>query len=73
MESLTIHPQNKEQLEAIKAILKVLKIPFKKSTYNTKFVTKIMESENQQQNAISLNCQEDINDYFKNLDNEVQD
>ena len=31
MESLTIHPQNKEQYKAIKAVLEALKIPFEKS------------------------------------------
>ena len=73
MESLTIHPQNKEQLEAIKTLLKLLKIPFNKNTYNPEFVAKIMESEKQQQKQVSLNCKEDVNDYFKNLDENVQD
>ena len=28
MEAITIHPENAEQLEAVKAVLKALKIPF---------------------------------------------
>lgn len=31
MEAITIHPKNKEQLDAVEAILKVLKVPFQKS------------------------------------------
>ena len=28
MEAITIHPENKEQLKTVKAILKALKVPF---------------------------------------------
>lgn len=31
METLTIHPQNKEQSKAIKAVLKALNIPYEKA------------------------------------------
>ncbi|WP_236973715.1 DUF2683 family protein [Membranihabitans maritimus] len=31
METLTVHPQNKEQSKAIKAVLKALNIPFEKA------------------------------------------
>ena len=47
MESLTIHPENKAQLTAVKAVLKALKISFEKNenSYNPEFVKKIKESE----------------------------
>lgn len=32
MEAITIHPENAEQLEAIKSILKVLKAPFEQQS-----------------------------------------
>lgn len=48
MEAITIQPQTKEQTDAVKAFLKALKIPFKKtkdSPYNPEFVDKIKRSE----------------------------
>lgn len=49
MESITIHPENKEQLSAIKAMLKAFKIPFEKAdeenSYDPEFLQKIKESE----------------------------
>jgi hypothetical protein len=49
MEAIIIHPENKDQLNAVEAILKVLKVPFKKtkekSPYNPEFVAKIKRSE----------------------------
>jgi hypothetical protein len=42
MEALTIHPQNDEQLKAIKSVLKALKIPFYKSPYNPEYVKKYL-------------------------------
>lgn len=49
MESVTIYPQNKEQLSALKAFAKALKVDFKteKSPYNPEFVAKIKESKKQ--------------------------
>lgn len=47
MEALTIHPQNEEQLEAIKSVLKVLKIRFEVkegNAYDTKFVERVLEA-----------------------------
>lgn len=75
MEALTIHPQNKEQLEAIKSVLKALKIPFskKESPYNISFVKKIHEAEQGHDGAVILNCEEDISTYFKNIETDVQD
>jgi len=73
MEALTIHPQNNEQLEAIKSVLKALKIPFDKSPYNPEYVKKIKDAEKDQEGAVVLNNEEDINNYFKNLESDVHD
>ena len=75
MEAITIHPQNNEQLEAIKSVLKALKIPFdkKESAYNPEFVKKIQEAEVNQEGAVFLNKVEDIDNYFNNLEPNVQD
>jgi hypothetical protein len=45
METLIMHPQNKEQLSALKAIAKAFKIDFKseKDSYNPEFVKKILQ------------------------------
>jgi hypothetical protein len=49
METLIVHPDNKEQLAALKAFMTAFKISFevKKSTYNPEFVAKIQESREQ--------------------------
>lgn len=49
METLIVHPNSKEQLAALKAVIKALKITFetKKSHYNPHFVAKIKESQQQ--------------------------
>lgn len=52
METITIHPQNKEQLNALKILLKAMKIPFEKKksekeAYNPEFVAKMRESRQQ--------------------------
>jgi oligoendopeptidase F len=46
METLIAHPANKEQLNALKAFMKALKVDFKveKSPYNPEFVAKIEKS-----------------------------
>lgn len=46
METLIIHPKNKEQLAAVKAFAKALKIDFttKKSPYNPDFVKEILKA-----------------------------
>jgi len=55
METLIVHPENKEQLAAIKAFMKALKISFEedksKSPYNAEFVAKIKESREQIKNG----------------------
>ncbi len=48
MESITIHPQNKEQLTALEIIFKAMNIPFERKTdspYNPEFVAKIKRGE----------------------------
>lgn len=47
METLTLHPQNKAQLNALKAMAKALKINFdeQKSHYNAAFVADIKAAE----------------------------
>jgi hypothetical protein len=50
MEVITIHPKNKEQVDALEIILNAMKIPFnksktKKSPYDPEFVAKIKRSE----------------------------
>ncbi|MES2276302.1 MAG: DUF2683 family protein [Bacteroidota bacterium] len=45
METLIVQPKTKEQLTALKAFIKALKIDFKteKSPYNPEFVDKILQ------------------------------
>ena len=47
MKTLIMHPENKEQLLALKAIAKALKVSFEtqKSTYAPDFVTMIKDAE----------------------------
>jgi len=47
MEILIAHPENKEKLDALKAFMKALKIPFEenKSPYDSKFVEKLNRSD----------------------------
>ncbi len=49
METLIVHPENKEQLTALKAFMKAFKISFteEKQEYDPEFVTKIQKSRNQ--------------------------
>jgi hypothetical protein len=52
MTTITVHTEDKEQINALKAVLKALKIKFKMSkedtkTYNPEFTTKIKESKKQ--------------------------
>jgi antitoxin component of RelBE/YafQ-DinJ toxin-antitoxin module len=69
MEALTIHPKNKEQLEAITTVLKVLKIPFKKeeSPYDPEFVKMIRNAEKDRKNSTVLKTKEDIEKFFEEL------
>lgn len=47
METLIMHPKTKEQLAALKAVAKVLKVEFKteKDTYDPAFVAEILKGE----------------------------
>lgn len=49
MQSITVHPKDKEQFTVIEAFLKALKIPFEKykneSPYDPEFVQKIMQGD----------------------------
>jgi hypothetical protein len=49
METVIMHPSSKEQLSALKAFAKALKVDFEtsKSPYNPAFVAKIKESKRQ--------------------------
>jgi len=49
METVIAHPSNKEQLNALKAFMKALKVDYKveKSPYDPQFVAKIEESRRQ--------------------------
>jgi len=69
MEVLTIHPKNRDQLEAIKSVLKALKIPFEKkeSPYDPEFVKMIKEAEKDRKNSIVLKTKGDIEKFFEEL------
>ncbi|HEY9560414.1 MAG TPA: DUF2683 family protein [Anseongella sp.] len=47
MGTLIVHPDTKEKLTALKAVMKVLNIPFEeeKAPYDPKFVAKIKKSQ----------------------------
>ncbi|AYL97293.1 DUF2683 family protein [Mucilaginibacter celer] len=53
MESLIVHPKNKEQLNALKAFMKAFEISFDedKSGYDPEFVAKIENSRKQVKNG----------------------
>ena len=70
MEALTIHPENNEQLEAIKAVLKALKIPFskKESPFDPKFIKKIREAEKDLKGSVIMDNDEKIDEYFKGIE-----
>jgi hypothetical protein len=46
MESLVIHTGSKEQLDALKALIKSWKISFEKYPYNSNFLNEIKRREN---------------------------
>lgn len=47
METLIVHPENKAQLNAVKQVLKAMKISFEKKnkSYNPEFVEKILQGD----------------------------
>lgn len=44
METVIMHPKNEEQLSALKAFAKALKVDYETSPYNSAFVAKIKKS-----------------------------
>ncbi len=62
-EVITVHPQTHDQLNALKAFMKALKIKFeiaKKSSYNPEFVEKVLQGEKdiEQGKGISFSMKE---------------
>ena len=53
METIIVHPKNKEQLSALKAFIKALKIDFKieKNSYNPEFVKEILQAKEDVKNG----------------------
>ena len=47
METVIVHPNTKEQTDALTAFLRELKVEFEVSSYNPEFVSKIKESKKQ--------------------------
>jgi len=47
METLIVHPENKEQLDALKAFMKAFKISFeeKETNYDPEFVTMVLQGD----------------------------
>jgi methyltransferase-like protein len=47
MESLIVHPQNKEQLDALKTFMKAFKISFeeKEANYDPEFVAMVLQGD----------------------------
>lgn len=45
MESLVIHPENKEQLNALKALIKSWNINFEQYPYDSNFISEIKKRE----------------------------
>jgi hypothetical protein len=54
METLVIHPENKEQLAALKALIKSWNINFEKYPYDPNFVAEINKRERRTSNKVIL-------------------
>ena len=65
MESLIVHPGNKEQLTALKAFMKALKISFEqeKSPYDPEFVAMIKQGDKDLKDGKGVKV--DIDDLWK--------
>lgn len=66
METLRVHPNNEEELKALKTLLKVMKINFEKeeqSPYNPEFVAKIQRGEKAMKEGKGLTV--DVNNLWK--------
>ena len=57
METIVVHPKNKEELSALKAFIKALKIDFtvEKSPYNPEFVKEILKAKEDIKNGKGVN------------------
>lgn len=67
---IIVHPQNNEQIAALKAFMNALKIKFEVSSnedYNSEFVEKILESEKQISEGETRKIQKDDLDKFFGL------
>jgi len=51
MEALIVHPENKEQSDALKTFMKAFKISFEEDHYDPAFVAKIKKSREQVKNG----------------------
>lgn len=71
MTKITVHPEDASQIEAVKAIMKALKIKFevsKEKPYNPDFVAKIKHSEEDFKNGKFTSVKvEDLGKYIDNL------
>jgi len=47
METVIMHPKSQEELSALKAFARALKVKFETSPYNSDFVTKVQQSKKQ--------------------------
>lgn len=68
METLVIHPENKQQLDALKALVKSWGIGFEKYPYDVKFVEelKLREKNIRKGETIKINDPENIWELFCN-------
>ncbi len=68
MTTITVHPEDASQIEAVKAIMKALKIKFeisKEKPYNPEFVEKIKRSEEDFKNGKFTRVKkEDLQDFL---------
>jgi len=71
MTTITVHPKDASQIEAVKAIMKALKIKFeisKEKPYNPDFVAKIKRSKDDFKNGNFTSVKvEDLSTYIDNI------
>ncbi len=66
METVIMHPKNQEQLTALKAVAKALKVDFETTevSYDPEFVAKVLESEKERK-AGRKGLRVDVNNLWK--------
>jgi hypothetical protein len=65
METLIMHPKNKVQLTALKAMAKALEINFETSEYNSDFVAKIKASKKEiEAGKVTRVAKEDLQNFL---------